>query len=81
MLRRQIAAYAKRVAQADPYDLEDMLDVADLARHAIADAVDGLRAQGYSWQEIADGAQITRQAAQQRWGKPLKAVPTKRGGT
>ena len=35
---------------------------------AIAKAVNGLRARGYSWAEIGSRLGITRQAAQQRWG-------------
>lgn len=35
---------------------------------AIAEAVKGLRACGYSWAEIGSRLGITRQAAQQRWG-------------
>ena len=37
---------------------------------AIAQAVTGLRAFGYSWAEIGSRLGITRQAAQQRWGHP-----------
>lgn len=36
---------------------------------AIAQAVTGLREAGYSWAEIAARLGITRQAAQQRWGR------------
>ena len=35
---------------------------------AMAEAVKGLRAHGYSWAEIGYRLGITRQAAQQRWG-------------
>ena len=35
---------------------------------AMAEAVTGLRQQGYSWAEIGTRLHITRQAAQQRWG-------------
>lgn len=70
MLRRMVRAYATRVGEADPYDLADMLDVASMLDEAIAGAVTGLRARGYSWTDIADGAGLeSRQAAQQRWGR------------
>ena len=36
---------------------------------AIAQAVTGLRGFGYSWAEIGSRLGITRQAAQQRWGR------------
>ena len=38
---------------------------------AISQAVNGLRAFGYSWAEIGTRLGITRQAAQQRWGRPV----------
>lgn len=69
MLRRMIGAYASRVGEADPYDLADALDVAHALEQAIGDAVRRLHKRGYSWQDIGDGAGITRQAAQQRWGR------------
>ena len=37
---------------------------------AITEAVKGLRATGYSWAEIGSRLGVTRQAAQQRWGRP-----------
>ena len=36
---------------------------------AISQAVTGLRQFGYSWAEIGSRLGITRQAAQQRWGR------------
>jgi hypothetical protein len=36
---------------------------------AIGQAVLGLRGAGYSWAEIAARIGVTRQAAQQRWGR------------
>ena len=36
---------------------------------AISQAVMGLRGAGYSWAEIAARPGVTRQAAQQRWGR------------
>lgn len=35
---------------------------------AIRDAITGLRSIGYSWADIGLRLNITRQAAQQRWG-------------
>jgi hypothetical protein len=45
-----------------------MLGLAEEIDTAIAEAVKGLRACGYSWAEIGSRLGITRQAAQQRWG-------------
>jgi DNA-directed RNA polymerase specialized sigma24 family protein len=36
---------------------------------ALSQAVTGLRMAGYSWAEIAARLGVTRQAAQQRWGR------------
>jgi hypothetical protein len=36
---------------------------------AITQAVIGLRKEGHSWAEIAARLRVTRQAAQQRWGR------------
>jgi (4S)-4-hydroxy-5-phosphonooxypentane-2,3-dione isomerase len=51
-------------------DVEALVVMGGLADEiaAIADAVKGLRAYGYSWAEIGSRLGITRQAAQQRWG-------------
>jgi DNA-directed RNA polymerase specialized sigma24 family protein len=67
-VRRIVRAYARRVAAGDVEALRDMVALADLLDEAITSAVKGLRAHGYSWQEIADRLDITRQAAHQRWG-------------
>ena len=45
-----------------------MLGLADEIDAAIAEAVKGPRACGYSWAEIGSRLGVTRQAAQQRWG-------------
>jgi hypothetical protein len=45
-----------------------MLGLAEEVDAAIAGAVKGLHACGYSWGEIGSRLGITRQAAQQRWG-------------
>lgn len=67
-VRRIIVAYARRVASGDVEALRDMVGLSGYLDQAIAQAVLGLRDHGYSWAEIADRLNITRQAAQQRWG-------------
>ena len=47
-----------------------MTRLADDIDTAIAEAVTGLRAFGYSLAEIGTRLGVTRQAAQQRWGHP-----------
>jgi hypothetical protein len=67
--RRVLRAYARRVATGDVEALTLMLGLSAEIDTAIAQAVTGLRAFGYSWAEIGSRLGITRQAAQQRWGR------------
>ncbi|WP_327590310.1 hypothetical protein OHA25_27350 [Nonomuraea sp. NBC_00507] len=67
-LRRAIRAYGRRIASGDVEALADAIALIDELDTAIANAVTGLREQGYSWADIARPLEITRQAAQQRWG-------------
>jgi hypothetical protein len=69
--RRILAAYARRVATGDIEALTAMTGLAADIDTALREAVDGLRACGYSWAEIGSRLGITRQAAQQRWGGHL----------
>jgi hypothetical protein len=45
-----------------------MTSIATELDDAVAEAVTGLRAVGYSWADIAARLGVTRQAAQQCWG-------------
>jgi hypothetical protein len=67
--RRVLRAYARRIATGDIEALTLMTDLADEIDSAITQAVTGLRESGYSWAEIGSRLGITRQAAQQRWGR------------
>jgi hypothetical protein len=67
--RRVLRAYGRRVATGDVESLACMISLADDVNDAIARAVSGLRDAGYSWAEIGSRLGITRQAAQQRWGR------------
>jgi hypothetical protein len=67
--RRILRAYSRRVAVGDVEFLAHMISLADDINDAIAQAVSGLRDAGYSWAEIGSRLGITRQAAQQRWGR------------
>lgn len=70
MMGRMLRAYSKRVGDADPEDLAEMLEVYAQFGAAIQDAVTSQRQRhGTSWADIGRGAGITRQAAQQRWGQ------------
>jgi len=67
--RRVLRAYARRIADGDVEALTLMTDLADEIDIAISQAVQGLRVFGYSWAEIGSRLGVTRQAAQQRWGR------------
>jgi hypothetical protein len=67
--RRVLRAYARRIAGGDIEALTLMTDLADEIDTAISQAVTGLRGFGYSWAEIGSRLGVTRQAAQQRWGR------------
>jgi len=66
---RVLRAYARRVADGDVEALTLMLGLSAEIDTAISQAVTGLREFGYSWAEIGSRLGITRQAAQQRWGR------------
>ena len=67
-VRRILRAYARRIAEGDIDSLALMTSLAADIDQAIAQAVTGLRTQGYSWADIGSRLGVTRQAAQQRWG-------------
>jgi hypothetical protein len=67
--RRILHAYARRVATGDIEALTHMTGLADDVEAAIRAAVIALRDFGYSWAEIGNRLGVTRQAAQQRWGR------------
>lgn len=67
--RRIMRAYARRVAVADPAALGELVRLRADVDAAISQAVAGLRAEGFSWGEIGRELGLTRQAAQQRWGR------------
>jgi hypothetical protein len=64
-----IRAHDRCIADGDIDSLPDLLRLAAELDTATQHAVNGLRAFGYSWGEIAGRLGTTRQAAQQRWGR------------
>ncbi|MDQ5821187.1 MAG: hypothetical protein M3540_07095 [Actinomycetota bacterium] len=76
MLRRMLASYGRRVADADIEDLTEMFELRDQLDSIIAAAVAGQReTHGRSWADIGRAAGTTRQAAQMRWGKTTQDNP------
>jgi len=67
--RRILRAYSRRIATGDVESLTYLIGLADDINDAIQQAVNGLRSTGYSWTEIGTRLGVTRQAAQQRWGR------------
>ncbi|QYN36255.1 hypothetical protein K1T35_02675 [Pseudonocardia sp. DSM 110487] len=66
--RRVIAAHGRRIARGDIEGITALAEIATSLDAAMGLAIRGLRANGYSWNDIASRLGITRQAAQQRWG-------------
>jgi hypothetical protein len=67
--QRILRAYSRRVASGDVESLAHMISLSHDIDNAIQQAVNGIRAAGYSWAEIGARLGVTRQAAQQRWGR------------
>ena len=65
-VRRILRAYSRRVGDGDVEALALLVGLAEEINAAMAEAVKGLRAHGYSWAEIGARLGISRQAAQQR---------------
>lgn len=68
MMGRMLAAWTRRVAEADTYDLREMADVIGRNSDPVWDAVLANRETqdpSWSWAEIGDALKISKQAAQQ----------------
>ncbi|WP_231583759.1 hypothetical protein [Cellulomonas sp. A375-1] len=66
--RRILRAASRRMADADPEDLGDLLALRAAVDEAIDQAVVGLHEQGTSWAAIGAAAGMSKQAAHKRWG-------------
>jgi aspartate aminotransferase-like enzyme len=67
--RRVLRAHGRRIATGDIEGLAALMELADQIDQAVHTAVAGLRAFGYSWADIAARLGVSKQAAQQRWGR------------
>lgn len=70
--RRVLRGYARRVAAGDIEALRSLVLLPSDVDTTTRVAVEGLRAFGYSWAEIADRLGVTKQAAQMRYGNPTE---------
>lgn len=69
-LRRIIKAAGSRMVEADPEDLALLVQARDELNAVIAASVPAMRDQyGWSWAEIGRALGISRQAAQQAYGR------------
>lgn len=73
MVARMLRAAGRRVAAGDDWELSELVSLRPVLEEAIQMGVDGLREQGHSWQYIGDGLGISRQAAQERYGRKVAA--------
>lgn len=73
-LRRAIAGAGRRLVDADPEDLAQLVRARDELNAVIASAVPAMRDRyGWSWAEIGRALGVTRQAAQQAYGRKSAA--------
>lgn len=72
-LTRMVKRAGVRTADADGPELVQLLELITVVEEAAVVAVKGQRDRG-SWQFIADGLGVSRQAAQQRFGKRVAAL-------
>ncbi len=73
MMGRLIRAHMLRVIEGDLYDLREFYDLRAELDAAIQTAIVCGRSgqpEAWSWSNIGDALGMTRQAAQQRWGRP-----------
>lgn len=78
MVKRMLRAYGRRVADADPEDLADLVALRDELEQAILLGIDGQRRGGRaSWTDVGRALGISRQGAFQRYGRPtMRDEPT-----
>lgn len=70
MLRRMTRGLGKRLADGDPSDVADALEVAALLDETIRQSVREMRERsGFSWAQIGEATGMTRQAAFQRFSR------------
>lgn len=75
-VRRILRAGGRRVGNdGDEFELGELVAMHDELDEAIAHAVDLHRSRGKSWTSIGDSLGISRQAAQQKYGRPSHAAP------
>jgi hypothetical protein len=69
MMRRMIRAAGKRIELEDPTELAMLIEMHAELDEVIARTARALHDSDFSWGEIGRQLGMSRQAAQQRWGK------------
>lgn len=82
MVRRILRAMGSRVGDGDLDTLAEMLALREELDERIAETVRSLHGEKwqYSWAQIGRAVGITRQAAQQRWGRDTRQGGRTTGG-
>lgn len=73
-IKRQVRSLGRRIGQEDPSSLSHLIQIRAAVDAAMADAVRGLRDLTYTDAMIGEALGCTRQAVQQRWPQPGRAV-------
>lgn len=68
---RMVRALGKRCGTQDVEGLAELAGLREVVDGALVDAVTLARTSGYSWQFVGDVLGMTRQSAQQRFGRAL----------
>ncbi|KAA9104993.1 hypothetical protein [Microbacterium rhizomatis] len=71
--RRFIRRAGERVADADEFELAELVELRGALEDAIRVAIAGQRSYGRSWAHIGDALGITRQSAQERYAEKVPA--------
>jgi hypothetical protein len=70
MMRRMLKAWGRRVADADPEDLAELIAARVLLDKITGEAIARMRTDhALSWSDIARAAGTSRQAAYERWNR------------
>lgn len=73
-LSRAIRNAGRRVHDADPEELRELVDLLPVMEEAIALGIQGQLDRGMSWAYVAEGLGVKRQSAHERWSKKVRAL-------
>jgi hypothetical protein len=73
-LNRAIRNAGRRVYDADPEELAELVALLPVMEEAVALGIKGQLDRGMSWAYVADGLGVKRQSAHERYAKRVKAL-------